>query len=89
MLAPEILPIVSTTFWMSVFSNENVVVGGFDGAPDAVSAIEAGELAYTVLQPVAVYAEEAVRLADEFIRRKLAEFEADIKMNAGLPAGNR
>ena len=29
MLAPEILPIVSTTFWMSVFSNENVVTGGF------------------------------------------------------------
>ncbi|WP_404437891.1 D-ribose ABC transporter substrate-binding protein [Microbacterium aerolatum] len=47
---------------------EGVVVGGFDGAPDAVSAIQAGELAYTVLQPVAVYAEEAVRLADEFIR---------------------
>ena len=47
---------------------DGVVVGGFDGAPDAVSAIEAGELAYTVLQPVAVYAEEAVRLADEFIR---------------------
>jgi erythritol transport system substrate-binding protein len=47
---------------------EGVVVGGFDGAPDAVEAIKAGELAYTVLQPVAVYAEEAVRLADEFIR---------------------
>ncbi|WOF22392.1 D-ribose ABC transporter substrate-binding protein [Microbacterium betulae] len=47
---------------------DGVVVGGFDGAPDAVAAIEAGELAYTVLQPVAVFSEEAVKLADEFIR---------------------
>lgn len=47
---------------------DGVVVGGFDGAPDAVDAIEAGELAYTVLQPVAVFAEEAVNLADEYIR---------------------
>lgn len=47
---------------------EGVVVGGFDGSPDAVEAVTAGEMAYTVLQPVAVFAEEAVRLADEYIR---------------------
>lgn len=47
---------------------EGVVVGGFDGSPDAVDAVKAGELAYTVLQPVAVFAAEAVTLADEFIR---------------------
>ncbi|MGM7668988.1 substrate-binding domain-containing protein [Microbacterium sp. A93] len=47
---------------------EGIVVGGFDGAPDAVEAVIAGEMAYTVLQPVAVFAEEAVVLADTFIR---------------------
>lgn len=47
---------------------EGVIVGGFDGSPDAVDAVKAGELAYTVLQPVAVFSEEAVVLADEFIR---------------------
>ncbi|WP_194410350.1 D-ribose ABC transporter substrate-binding protein [Microbacterium cremeum] len=47
---------------------QDIVVGGFDGSPDAVDAIVAGELAYTVLQPVATFSEEAVRLADEFIR---------------------
>lgn len=46
----------------------DVVVGGFDGSPDAVEAVKAGEMAYTVLQPVAVFSEKAVRLADEFIR---------------------
>ena len=45
-----------------------VVIGGFDGAPDAVTAVKAGEMAYTVLQPVAVYSKDAVTLADEFIR---------------------
>ena len=47
---------------------EGVVVGGFDGSPDAVEAIEAGELAYSMLQPVAVFSAEAVRQADSFIR---------------------
>ncbi|MBU4466372.1 MAG: D-ribose ABC transporter substrate-binding protein [Actinobacteria bacterium] len=45
-----------------------VVVGGFDGAPDAVTAVTNGEMAYTVLQPVAVFSEKAVQMADEFIR---------------------
>lgn len=47
---------------------EGTIVGGFDGSPDAVDAIKAGELAYTVLQPVAVFAEEAVRQADYYIK---------------------
>lgn len=47
---------------------DGVVVGGFDGSPDAVDAVIAGELAYTVLQPVAVFAQEAVTLADEYIK---------------------
>ena len=47
---------------------KDVVVGGFDGSPDAVAAVKAGELAYTVLQPVAVFSEAAVMQADSFIR---------------------
>lgn len=46
----------------------NVKVGGFDGSPDAVAAIKAGELQYTVLQPVAVFSQEAVKQADSFIK---------------------
>ncbi|WP_271023211.1 D-ribose ABC transporter substrate-binding protein [Rhizobium sp. RCAM05973] len=46
----------------------NIKVGGFDGSPDAVAAIKAGELQYTVLQPVAVFSAEAVKQADSFIK---------------------
>lgn len=46
----------------------DMVVGGFDGSPDAVEAIKAGELAYSMLQPVAVFSAEAVRQADNFIK---------------------
>jgi erythritol transport system substrate-binding protein len=45
-----------------------VKVGGFDGSPDAVAAIKAGELQYTVLQPVAVFSQKAVEQADNFIK---------------------
>jgi erythritol transport system substrate-binding protein len=47
---------------------EGVKVGGFDGSPDAVAAIKAGEMQYTVLQPVAVFSAEAVKQADAFIK---------------------
>jgi erythritol transport system substrate-binding protein len=47
---------------------KGVVVGGFDGSPDAVAAVKAGDLAYTVLQPVAVFSAAAVQQADSFIR---------------------
>ncbi len=47
---------------------DRVTVGGFDGSPDAVAAVQSGELAYTVLQPVAVFAEDAVHQADHYIR---------------------
>ncbi|CAN7170283.1 D-ribose ABC transporter substrate-binding protein [Rhizobium sp. LjRoot254] len=47
---------------------EGIKVGGFDGSPDAVEAIKAGEMQYTVLQPVAVFSAEAVRQADNFIK---------------------
>ncbi|MBK4217081.1 D-ribose ABC transporter substrate-binding protein [Paracoccus caeni] len=47
---------------------DQVKVGGFDGSPDAVEAVKAGELQYTVLQPVAIFSAEAVRQADNFIK---------------------
>ncbi len=47
---------------------DQVKVGGFDGSPDAVAAIKAGELQYTVLQPVAVFSEQAVKQADNLIK---------------------
>lgn len=47
---------------------EQVKVGGFDGSPDAVAAVKAGEMQYTVLQPVAIFSEEAIRQADNFIK---------------------
>jgi erythritol transport system substrate-binding protein len=47
---------------------DKVKVGGFDGSPDAVAAIKAGELQYTVLQPVAIFSEAAVKQADTFIK---------------------
>ncbi|WP_228515225.1 D-ribose ABC transporter substrate-binding protein [Agreia pratensis] len=47
---------------------DQVKVGGFDGSPDAIDAVKTGELQYTVLQPVATFAKEAVKQADSFIR---------------------
>ena len=47
---------------------DQVKVGGFDGSPDAVEAVKAGEMQYTVLQPVAVFSAEAVKQADNFIK---------------------
>lgn len=47
----------------------NVTVGGFDGSPDAVTAIKSGELAYTVLQPVATFAAKAVDELNDYITK--------------------
>ena len=46
----------------------SIKVGGFDGSPDAVSAIKAGELQYTVLQPVAVFSAKAVDEANTYLK---------------------
>jgi len=48
--------------------SDDVLVGGFDGSPDAIEAIENDELAYTVLQPVATFSEAAVEMADDYIK---------------------
>jgi erythritol transport system ATP-binding protein len=45
-----------------------VKVGGLDGSPDAAAAIKAGELQYTVLQPVVSFAKKAVDEADSYLR---------------------
>ncbi|TFL16214.1 D-ribose ABC transporter substrate-binding protein [Jannaschia formosa] len=47
---------------------DGVIIGGFDGSPDAVDAVKAGEMAYTVLQPVAVFSREAVIQANHYIK---------------------
>ena len=46
----------------------SVKVGGFDGSPDAVAAVKAGTLQYSVLQPVATFAKKAVDEADQFLK---------------------
>ncbi|ABS48707.1 MULTISPECIES: D-ribose ABC transporter substrate-binding protein [Yersinia pseudotuberculosis complex] len=47
---------------------DQVKVGAFDGSPDAVDAVKAGTLAYTVLQPVAVFSAKAIEQADNFLK---------------------
>ncbi|MEX1077909.1 MAG: D-ribose ABC transporter substrate-binding protein [Homoserinimonas sp.] len=47
---------------------DQIKVGGFDGAPAAAEAVAAGTLQYTVLQPVATFAAEAVKQADSFLK---------------------
>jgi erythritol transport system substrate-binding protein len=46
----------------------HVVITGFDGSPDAASAIRAGELQATSLQPAVVISRLAVDQADRFIK---------------------
>lgn len=45
----------------------DVIVGGFDGSPDAAAAIVAKTMAYTVLQPVTIYATAAVDQANSYL----------------------
>jgi erythritol transport system substrate-binding protein len=47
---------------------QNVVVVGFDGSPDAIAAIKAGDMYATALQPAALGAESAVEQADAFVK---------------------
>jgi erythritol transport system substrate-binding protein len=46
----------------------NVVVGGFGGSPEAIQAVKAGRMAYTVLEPVGRYIRAAIYQADRFLR---------------------
>jgi erythritol transport system substrate-binding protein len=47
---------------------DKVTVVGFDGSPDAIAAIKAGEMHATALQPAALGATSAVDQADQFIK---------------------
>jgi len=46
----------------------DVIVVGFDGSPDVIAAIKAGDIAATVLQPAAQLARMAVDQVDAYIR---------------------
>ena len=45
-----------------------ITIVGFDGSPDALAAIKAGDLEATVLQPAVAIARLAVQEADQFLR---------------------
>ena len=45
----------------------SVVVVGFDGSPDAIASIKAGDMKATVLQPAAAMARAAIEQAHQFI----------------------
>jgi erythritol transport system substrate-binding protein len=47
---------------------KGVIVVGFDGSPDAIAALRAGDIQATVLQPAARAAELAVEQADRFLK---------------------
>ena len=44
------------------------MIAGFDGSPDAVAAIRAGDMLATTLQPAVVIARMAVEEADKFLK---------------------
>ncbi len=46
----------------------NIRITGFDGIPDALAAIRAGELQATALQPTAVISQLAVEEANQFLK---------------------
>jgi erythritol transport system substrate-binding protein len=46
----------------------NITIVGFDGSPDALAAIKAGDLEATVLQPAVAIARLAVEEADQYLR---------------------
>lgn len=46
----------------------DLIIAGFDGSPDAIAAIERGELVATALQPAVLIAQTAVDEADQFRR---------------------
>ena len=47
---------------------KGVIVVGFDGSPDVIAAIKAGDIKATVLQPAALISRMAVEQADQYIK---------------------
>ena len=70
---------------------KGVVVVGFDGSPDVISAIKAGEINATVLQRAALISRMAVEQADQYIKtgasnrpeKQAIDCELITKENAG------
>jgi len=68
-----------------------VVVVGFDGSPDVVSAIQAGDIQATVLQPASLIARMAVDQAHKYLttgstgvpEKQAIDCELVTKVNAG------
>lgn len=57
-------------------NKKGVIVVGFDGSPDAIAAIKAGDIKATVLQPAARLARLAVEQADKQIKSGSASVNA-------------
>jgi erythritol transport system substrate-binding protein len=47
---------------------KSVIVVGFDGSPDVIAAIKAGEIKATVMQPAALISRMAVEQADKYLK---------------------
>lgn len=47
---------------------KDIVITGFDGSPDAISAIRSGELDATALQPAVFISRRAIKEADRFLK---------------------
>jgi len=47
---------------------QGIVITGFDGSPDAISAIQSGDMDATTLQPAVLIAKLAVKEADQFLK---------------------
>ncbi|MDP4505360.1 D-ribose ABC transporter substrate-binding protein [Nonomuraea turcica] len=68
---------------------KKVVVVGFDGSPDAIAAVKAGEMHATALQPAALGATSAVDQADQFIKTGKTDKEEKQSIDCELvTAGN-
>ena len=52
-----------------------MTVVGFDGGPDAIAAVKAGQMHATALQPAALGARSAVEQADQYIKTGKASKE--------------
>ncbi len=73
---PDIQGVISANDTMAVgivaalkgAGRDDVIVVGFDGSPDALEAIRAGDMQATALQPAVTIARMAVDQANEFIR---------------------
>lgn len=58
---------------------DDVIVSGFDGSPDAATAIILNDLQFSILQPVADFSKEAVAQADRYIRTRTLDKSEEIQ----------